>query len=41
MPSFLQRHVATAVLIVELSTLSAVIAFMIAATLGYQTHGFA
>ncbi len=38
MTDFLQRHIATAALIVELSTLGAVALFMIVATLGPASH---
>ena len=41
MTTFLTRHIATAALIVELSTLCAVLLFMITATLGPASHSLA
>lgn len=38
MTDFLQRHIATAALFVELSTLGAVALFVIAALLGPSSH---
>lgn len=37
----MQKHIANVALAVELSTLGAVIVFLIAATLGQPTHAFA
>jgi hypothetical protein len=39
--NFLQRHIANLALAIELSALSAVIVFMISATLGHSTHTIA
>jgi hypothetical protein len=41
MTTFFQRHIATAALLVELSTLSAVLLFMIAATLNAASNTLA
>ncbi|MFT3722270.1 MAG: hypothetical protein QM773_01695 [Hyphomonadaceae bacterium] len=41
MTTFFRRHIATAALIVELSTLSAVLLFMVAATLNAASYTLA
>jgi len=41
MTNFFTRHIATVALAVELSTLSAIIVFLIATSLGHQPHSFA
>jgi hypothetical protein len=41
MTNFFSRHIATVALAVELSTLGAVIAFLVATTLGHSVHSFA